>query len=111
MVFMCLTRFEVCVLYFVFFFAGQAYYLNIHTKESQWEVPEEAAKSSPGPDQVQCSHLLVKHRDSRRPASWREDNITRSKEEAIELLKGESLSQIRSDARFALVSGKGTRSD
>ena len=27
--------------------------------------------------QVQCSHLLVKHCDSRRPASWRSDNITR----------------------------------
>ena len=36
----------------------------------------------------QASHLLVKHRDSRRPASWRSDNITRSKEEALEILEG-----------------------
>ena len=30
----------------------------------------------------------MKHRDSRRPASWREENITRSKEEALVILKG-----------------------
>ena len=37
---------------------------------------------------VHCYHLLVKHRDVRRPSSWREDKITRSKEEALELIKG-----------------------
>lgn len=35
---------------------------------------------------MRCSHLLVKHRDSRRPSSWREDNITRTKEEAHAIL-------------------------
>jgi len=38
--------------------------------------------------QVQCSHILVKHSGSRRPSSWREANITRSKDEAIQILKG-----------------------
>ena len=37
---------------------------------------------------MQASHLLVKHRDSRRPSSWKESNITRSKEEALQILKG-----------------------
>jgi len=37
---------------------------------------------------IRCSHLLVKHNGSRRPSSWREADITRSKEEAIEILKG-----------------------
>lgn len=37
---------------------------------------------------IRAAHLLVKHKDSRRPSSWRETNITRSKEEAIEMLKG-----------------------
>ena len=37
---------------------------------------------------VQASHLLVKHRESRRPSSWREENITRTKAEALELLNG-----------------------
>lgn len=38
--------------------------------------------------QVQASHILVKHRDSRRPSSWRTDKITRTKEEALEILEG-----------------------
>lgn len=42
-----------------------------------------------GPEQVQCSHLLVKHEKSRRPSSWREERITRSKNEAIDIIKGE----------------------
>ncbi|KAJ8955507.1 hypothetical protein NQ317_001590 [Molorchus minor] len=69
---------------------GQHYYLNTYTKESQWDVPDKPAEpvSSTGPEQVQCSHLLVKHKDSRRPSSWREENITRTKEEALELVKG-----------------------
>ncbi|RZC42330.1 WW domain containing protein [Asbolus verrucosus] len=68
---------------------GQHYYLNIYTKESQWDVPDKPAEpvSSSGPEQVQCSHLLVKHKDSRRPSSWREENITRTKEEALDLVK------------------------
>ena len=37
--------------------------------------------------QVQASHLLVKHRESRRPSSWKQDKIIRSKEEALEILK------------------------
>lgn len=70
---------------------GQHYYLNVYTKESQWDAPDKPAEpvSSSGPEQVQCSHLLVKHKDSRRPSSWREENITRSKEEALDLVKCE----------------------
>ena len=30
----------------------------------------------------------MKHRESRRPSSWREENITRSKDEALDILKG-----------------------
>ena len=36
---------------------------------------------------IRAAHLLIKHKDSRRPSSWKEQNITRSKEEAIDLLK------------------------
>lgn len=69
---------------------GMHYYLNIHTKESQWELPTAPAQgnSSSGLDQVQCAHLLVKHKGSRRPSSWRDDNITRTKDEAREILEG-----------------------
>ncbi|PLN81143.1 peptidyl-prolyl cis-trans isomerase ssp-1 [Aspergillus taichungensis] len=84
------------------------YYFNPSTKESRWEPPSGTdtetlkvymAKYHSGPagrpdganqgeGKIRCSHLLVKHKDSRRPSSWREANITRSKEEAIEILKG-----------------------
>uniref|UniRef100_A0A1A9UHS2 Peptidyl-prolyl cis-trans isomerase n=1 Tax=Glossina austeni TaxID=7395 RepID=A0A1A9UHS2_GLOAU len=69
---------------------GLTYYLNIYTKESQWDLPTEPAKkeiSASGPSEVRCCHLLVKHKGSRRPSSWREENITRSKEEARQILE------------------------
>ena len=83
------------------------YYFNSKSQESRWEPPEEAdtdklkiymaqhhsststrVDGNGGEGKVRAAHLLVKHRDSRRPSSWRETNITRSKEEAIEMLKG-----------------------
>ncbi|KAL2832857.1 hypothetical protein BDW59DRAFT_93340 [Aspergillus cavernicola] len=84
------------------------YYFNSMTRESRWEPPEDtdletlkaymakyhsgAAAYPDGSNQddgkIRCSHLLVKHRDSRRPSSWREADITRSKEEAREILRG-----------------------
>ena len=64
---------------------GQAYYLNIHTKESQWDRPTEEACSKDN-EKIRCSHLLVKHNQSRRPSSWREETITRTKEEALALI-------------------------
>jgi NIMA-interacting peptidyl-prolyl cis-trans isomerase 1 len=48
---------------------------------------------------VRCRHLLVKHRDSRRPSSWKQQNITRTKEEAISIIK---------DLRQRVLSGKDT---
>ncbi|KAI0561966.1 peptidyl prolyl cis trans isomerase [Gracilaria domingensis] len=36
--------------------------------------------------QVRCRHILVKHAGSRRPSSWKSEKITRSKEEALEML-------------------------
>ena len=43
---------------------------------------------------------MVKHKDSRRPSSWREDNITRSKEEALEILKGHREKIVSGEATF-----------
>lgn len=68
---------------------GQAYYLNIYTKESQWDKPTSEATYKEQ-DVARCSHLLVKHIQSRRPSSWRHPDtpITRTKEEAMELILG-----------------------
>lgn len=100
------------------------YFYNASTGTSTWErpddVPEDEVASLPGaqylqignsgaPDKVRASHLLVKHRDSRRPSSWKEvsfdivflfcagltsiilsfqkSNITRSVEEAEQILR------------------------
>lgn len=70
-----------------FFIAGKTYYLNPHSHESQWEKPTGPPEKSK--DVVRCLHLLVKHRDSRRPSSWRQENITKSKDEALDELMGE----------------------
>jgi len=85
------------------------YYLNLETHESRWEPPPALTleqllalpgasdlldqygnpKEAPGePGQIRASHFLVKHRDSRRPSSWKSENITRTKAEAINILKG-----------------------
>lgn len=88
------------------------YYFNIATKESRWEPPpgtdsnlikqymavhHSSTLSGAGAGtvgggskagKIRAAHLLVKHRDSRRPSSWKEQEITRTKEEALEILRG-----------------------
>ncbi len=46
-----------------------------------------APKQQGAEGKIRASHLLVKHRDSRRPSSWREANITRTKEEALDIIR------------------------
>lgn len=36
---------------------------------------------------IRASHLLVKHRDSRRPSSWKTPEITRTKDEAMDIIR------------------------
>lgn len=67
------------------------YFYNTETKESMWtppkDIPVEEVKKLSGADkyeeqlnklldgekdQVRASHLLIKHKDSRRPSSWKE---------------------------------------
>lgn len=79
---------------------GRTYYWNTRTQKPQWERPTAPASSSTSAGtattssstgkttKATASHLLVKHRGSRRPSSWKEANITRTKEEAIALLRG-----------------------
>tara|TARA_R110002003_G_scaffold116_12_gene10154 strand:+ start:8929 stop:9330 length:402 start_codon:yes stop_codon:yes gene_type:complete len=84
------------------------YYFHPETKDSRWEPPAGTdpdklkeymaahhstkgvapASFSHSGNKIRAAHLLVKHRDSRRPASWREPKITRSKEEARQLING-----------------------
>lgn len=65
------------------------YYFNPETKQSQWEFPNGTNKDmfdmymAKHPLKIRCLHLLIKHIDSRRPSSHRMENITLSKEDAI----------------------------
>lgn len=65
---------------------GMSYYYNMKTKDSQWDRPDPPTRSRRS-RKVCCSHILVKHRESRRPSSWRQPTITRSKKEAMSLIK------------------------
>ncbi|KXS95312.1 hypothetical protein AC578_10476 [Pseudocercospora eumusae] len=92
------------------------YYFNPSTKESRWEPPAEtdsetlkhymgqyhtanlnpdAVKNQNLEGKIRAAHLLVKHAQSRRPSSWREAEITRSKDEAYSIIRGYE-SKIRS---------------
>ncbi|KAF1935753.1 rotamase-domain-containing protein [Clathrospora elynae] len=82
------------------------YYFHAVTKDSRWEPPAGTdpemlktymadnhsskgvapAAFAPTEGKIRCAHLLVKHRDSRRPASWREPKITRSVEDARQMI-------------------------
>ena len=85
------------------------YYFDTTTSTSFWEPPPEtdteklkaymaqhhtsssaAAAGRPNQNEgkIRVAHLLVKHRDSRRPSSWREMQITRTKDEAKAILSG-----------------------
>lgn len=82
------------------------YYFNGQEKISRWEPPAGtdteklkkfmathhsttiAGATVQKPDgKIRAAHLLVKHRESRRPASWRESEITRSKDDAMVIIK------------------------
>jgi len=56
---------------------NRKYYINPVDKKTTWEKPS---------SKVRVRHLLVKHKESRRPSSWREKVITRTKDEARERL-------------------------
>lgn len=74
---------------------GIPYYYNKATGETCWERPTTTNTAGSGGGKVHAYHLLVKHCKSRRPASWRSDNITRTPEEALSILKNYE-DQIRS---------------
>ncbi|KAL1869204.1 hypothetical protein VTK73DRAFT_3205 [Phialemonium thermophilum] len=84
------------------------YYFNPAEKNSRWEppagtdveklkvymaryhsgsAPAVGAGGGAEAGKIRAAHLLVKHAQSRRPSSWREAVITRTKEEAREIIQ------------------------
>lgn len=58
-------------------------------KRSASDVDSKDGSSNKRPkNEIQASHILIKHAGSRRPGSHREANITRTRDEAAEVLKG-----------------------
>ncbi|RWA12768.1 hypothetical protein EKO27_g2323 [Xylaria grammica] len=82
------------------------YYFNAVDKVSRWEPPQgtdteklkkymaahhsasQGLNTARPEGKIRAAHLLVKHRDSRRPASWREAQITRTREDAMSIIRG-----------------------
>ncbi|KAJ2320340.1 peptidyl-prolyl cis-trans isomerase Pin1 [Coemansia sp. RSA 2704] len=60
---------------------NKEYYFNRATKESRWDQPTAQPK-------LGAWHILAKHQGSRRPSSWREETITRSKDDARAQIEG-----------------------
>ena len=95
---------------------GRTYYYNTVTKESVWEMPTEpaittntaksGAEGGGKPDEIKCSHILVKHKNSRRPSSWRCPEITISKAEAITRLIEFRKAIIADDTQFEAIARK-----
>jgi len=58
------------------------------SKKKRKKVKKEKEKTTEeAGENVGCCHLLVKHKDSRRPSSWKEEEITRTAEEAVTMIK------------------------
>jgi len=94
------------------------YYFNASTRESRWEPPSgtdveklkyymavnhsanTAPQASGGSDgnKIRAAHLLIKHAESRRPSSWREAEITRSKDEARHIIEKHQKKIVDGDA-------------
>jgi len=66
--------------------SGRAYYMNKYTQKTQWDRPMVAAKRPERPETAHCLHLLVKHRHVRRPVALDGQRISRTREEAYELI-------------------------
>ncbi|KAH3899156.1 probable Peptidyl-prolyl cis-trans isomerase ESS1 [Saccharomycodes ludwigii] len=69
------------------------YYFNPETKESHWEPPSGTDYVRlkdylrEHPVRIRCLHILIKHRDSRRPSSHHNPHITITKAEAAKELE------------------------
>jgi NIMA-interacting peptidyl-prolyl cis-trans isomerase 1 len=50
-------------------------------------APSSSSASSRPDGKIRAAHLLVKHEHSRRPASWKEANITRTEDEALAVIE------------------------
>lgn len=92
---------------------GKSYFLHLKSGEKTWKLSHvhakerefrhkakakaaassskkhsSSSKSGSGTESVHTLHILVKHADSRRPSSWRQESITRKKAVAVAKVEG-----------------------
>lgn len=81
---------------------GKVYFLHVKTGEKTWKLAHVHAKEREfrrqhkdkakggkrASESVHALHILVKHADSRRPSSWRQESVTRSKAVARAKVEG-----------------------
>ncbi|KAK6463250.1 peptidyl-prolyl cis-trans isomerase 1 [Scheffersomyces coipomensis] len=96
---------------------NKEYFLNQSTKEASWEPPfgtdneklndylktykNNGNKAVVGEDsKIRASHILIKNETSRKPRSWKSDEITRSRDEAIQLAKKHQARILNGEATF-----------
>lgn len=66
------------------------------------EEDESAGSAEKRPNHtVRASHILVKHKDSRRPHSWKEPVVTRTREEALAMIEAFMAEIQRGESTFA----------
>lgn len=85
------------------------YYFHAAKQDSRWEPPQGTdseqlkaymaqhhsesgdsatqAMQDGANDKIRAAHVLVKHSGSRRPSSWRNNDITMSKNEAMQIIR------------------------
>ncbi|GAX75947.1 hypothetical protein CEUSTIGMA_g3390.t1 [Chlamydomonas eustigma] len=81
--------------------------IKFGTNPTSYTVRSEKRKSTAEPKmKVRASHLLVKHKDSRRPSSWKEPTVTRTKEEALEMIQGFHQQLVSNGVDFATLASK-----
>lgn len=61
--------------------------IPVSKKRSGDDISSENKRQKNEPKQVRALHLLLKHKRSRNPKNWKGETITRTIDEAIELLK------------------------
>ncbi|KXZ55762.1 hypothetical protein GPECTOR_2g1312 [Gonium pectorale] len=80
-------------------------------KRSHAEDPSTAAPAGKRPatmsdGRVRASHLLVKHKDVRRPSSWKEPVVTRTREEALAMIQRFHEMLVKGEVDFATLASQ-----
>merc|ERR1712216_915618 len=70
-------------------------------------APAKKQKTEATGDQIQVLHIIRKHKDSRRPSSWRQERITCSEDEAKEFLADLRMKLARADGAALLKTFEG----